>query len=778
MSAEKKTPLAFRILTKLFGDFLIDAAYRGVLGRPPDEAGFLAQRRVFRENNDLPQMLHTLVNSGEFAAKMEVSTILAVHKSAHQSHFKQLAHSPETSKKILLLGNCQVRGLARLFRAMTGDGEVKAMVMLPELVKRFELRDLAIKAAIAESHFIFVHPDETTHQLIKNNFPEYHHKVRSIPKVSFAGFHPDVDYVDDAKGDHIRGPLGDYQSSLAFFAWQNNLSKSETFALFSETVYERLGYFEYWSAAKEMLLRDGELAEFPLDRLFEKWSKRGCWMYSMNHPKLHTLADIARIALDRVGIKPLPAVEEFVDDEMSAESVWPVYPEIGARLGLEGHYFFKRATPFEFRDMPVPMMTLAQFIDESFEAYSKYERSELTCHRLKSGRFEKLLAHIKGAHLSVTPEGATVGDTSDLNTPKNTPPDPQKANPYSGLPDYQFWRRAIERLPASAVNPVVRAGFDLSRECKVATAGSCFAQHISRTLSKRGFNYYVTEGGENIAPHEATRRNFGIFSARFGNLYTARQLLQLIERAYGHFSPMEQSWTRADGKLVDPFRPQIEPDGFDSIEALEQSRRDHFAAVRDMFENLGVFVFTLGLTETWRSIGDGAVFPLAPGVVAGEMDRERYEFVNFNVNDVVTDLQLFIDRLTAINPSAKMILTVSPVPLIATYENQHVLVSTTYSKSVLRAAAGEISKANTQCDYFPSYEIITGNYNRGQYFENDLRSIRQEGVDHVMRIFLSSYANENPASTENCIDQQELMREMARANAVVCDEEAIDTSAK
>jgi GSCFA family len=143
---------------------------------------------------------------------------------------------------------------------------------------------------------------------------------------------------------------------------------------------------------------------------------------------------------------------------------------------------------------------------------------------------------------------------------------------------------------------------------------------------------------------------------------------------------------------------------------------------------------------------------------------------------VVSDLQQFVSQLLSINPNAKIILTVSPVPLIATYENQHVLVSTTYSKAVLRAAAGEITKAYPHCDYFPSYEIITGNYNRGQYFEDDLRSIKQEGVDHVMRLFLLSYSNEDTGHAQLSLStsQQEIVHEMAMANKVVCDEEAID----
>jgi GSCFA family/Polysaccharide biosynthesis enzyme WcbI len=773
---QEKTSIGFRLFTRLFGESLIQSAYRGILGRPPDNAGLRAHKLAFRRSNNLTQLLHRLAHSEEFAVTLEFSSALAAHRSAHLSNLKKLTHAVSLNQKILLLGNCQVRGLARLFRALTGDADVTAILMLPSVIERFEARDTELEAVIAESNFIFIHADEVTFQLLQNNFPKHYSKVRIIPKVGFAGFHPDVDYVNDSKGEHIFGPLGDYQSSIAFFGWKNSLSKSQTIQLFCESTYEQLGYFEYWNASKEMLLKDGELAGFPLDTLFETWSKRGCWMYSMNHPKLHTLADIARVVLERERINTLPGVEEFVDDEMSSQCVWPVYPEIGARLGLPGHYFFKRSTPFEFRDMPVPMMTLEQFIDESFEAYSKYDRSELTCHRLTSSRFEKLLASIKGAGVFGTPENTAGENNAVLNSPIITQPATQKTNPYAGLPDYQFWRRAIERLPASAVNPVVHPGFALNREFKVATAGSCFAQHISRTLAKHGFNYYVTEGGNTMPTQEAARRNFGVFSARFGNLYTARQLIQLLERAYGRFSPLDNSWTRGDGKLVDPFRPQVEPDGFESIEALEKSRHDHFTAVRDMFENLDIFVFTLGLTETWRNIVDGAVFPLAPGVVAGEMDRARYEFVNFDVRDVVIDLQNFLDKLAVINPNAKIILTVSPVPLIATYEHQHVLVSTTYSKSVLRAAAGEIAKANAHCDYFPSYEIITGNYSRGQYFETDLRSIRQEGVDHVMRIFLSSYANVNTGRIESGTDQQEIMNEMAHVNAAVCDEEAIETS--
>jgi GSCFA family/Polysaccharide biosynthesis enzyme WcbI len=771
MESGKKTFAAFSMFRKLFRKGMADATSQGTLRLEPDQADDLTRNADPRKEDKSATLLNTLISSRKSTARIPFGLLLEEQKNVQRDYFNRLAHASTTSKKILLLGNCQARGLARLMRAMIGDAETTAIELLPAAVKRIEARDPKLVKLITESDLIFVHHDGVTPQILESSYSPHFSKVRLIPKISFAAFHPDMDYIEDSKGDHVLGPLGAYHSSIAFFCWKHKLTKTETLKLFCEKTYQALGYFDYWALAKKMLLSEEEFTGIPLEHLVRKWEQRGSWMYSLNHPKLFALVDIAKAVLEREGIEILPGVEEFVDDEMNTENVWPIYPEIAKRLGLDGHYLFKRATPSVLRDMPVPMMTLEQFIDESFKAYSKYSRDELTCHRLASKRYEKILGESENSATSGDSESTTVTPTIQ-NITTNTP----ALNPYADLPDYQFWRRAVERLPIAEVNPVVDARFSLSRESKVATAGSCFAQHIARTLTAHGFNYYVTETGDGLSQPEAEQRNFGVFSARFGNLYTARQLVQLFDRAYGRFSPADDVWVRPDGRLVDPFRPQVEPVGFASVTALEQSRAAHFAAVREMFENLDVFVFTLGLTEAWRNRADGAIFPLAPGVVAGEMDHDRYEFINFGVKEVESDLEQFISQLSAINPSAKIILTVSPVPLIATYENQHVLVSTTYSKSVLRAAAGEIAKNNSHCDYFPSYEIITGNYNRGQYFEDDLRSIKQEGVDHVMRLFLLSYSNKKtshmqlPLSTS----QQEIMNEMAIANRVVCDEEAID----
>ena len=315
------------------------------------------------------------------------------------------------------------------------------------------------------------------------------------------------------------------------------------------------------------------------------------------------------------------------------------------------------------------------------------------------------------------------------------------SHPYRSLPAHAFWRRSVADPLPEDVDPVVSVPFSLAQSDRVATAGSCFAQHIARHLQDAGFGYLITETPHPVIPPDlAAVYNYGVFTARYGNIYTTRQLLQLFRRAYGTFVPSEDLWERGDGRWVDPFRPQISPDGYATPDEVLVDRHHHLSCVRRAFEEATIFVFTLGLTECWVSREDGAVFPLCPGVAGGTFDPNRHAFLNLSAGEVTADLVAFVDALRLVNATVRIILTVSPVPLIATAAGRHALVSTTYSKAVLRVAAEEVASARPDVAYFPSYEVITGQHARGKYFADDLRSVTESGVAHVMRLFLHHFA--------------------------------------
>jgi hypothetical protein len=352
-------------------------------------------------------------------------------------------------------------------------------------------------------------------------------------------------------------------------------------------------------------------------------------------------------------------------------------------------------------------------------------------------------------------------------------------SPYHTLPYYTRWKKAVAEPIYSSVDPVTNFPWKIAPSDKVATAGSCFAQHIARHLKQSGFNYYLVEDGHPLGD-EAQKEyfNFGTYSGRYGNIYTPKQLVQLIERAFGMFLPQEGIWINETGGFVDPFRPNIEPNGFSTEAELIADRRQHLAKVRLMFETLDVFVFTLGLTEAWRSRSDGSIFPVCPGVAGGIYDPEKYEFCNFGVSEIISDMERFLALLNDINPKARIVLTVSPVPLIATAEDRHVLVSTTYSKSVLRVACDEIERSHGNVAYFPSYEIITGAHAKGRYFADDLRNANEEGVSHVMRLFLQHATDchlaGNPAPNQT--DASNFIEQMMQVVQTTCEEELIEVS--
>ena len=212
--------------------------------------------------------------------------------------------------------------------------------------------------------------------------------------------------------------------------------------------------------------------------------------------------------------------------------------------------------------------------------------------------------------------------------------------PYTKGQDHTFWKRSIAESKLSDINPISQVQFPLLKDDIIASAGSCFAQHISRYLSQNGYKFLVTEKPHRFVDQNLSKEfNYGVYPARF-EIYTSRQLLQIIQRAYGHFTPTIGP-IRSGNRILDPFRPFIQPSGFVDEKEMELDRNAHLSAVREMFEGLDVFIFTLGLTECWESVDDGSILPICPGCGAGEYNSEKYIFRNLSVSEVVEDLSKF-----------------------------------------------------------------------------------------------------------------------------------------
>ncbi len=368
------------------------------------------------------------------------------------------------------------------------------------------------------------------------------------------------------------------------------------------------------------------------------------------------------------------------------------------------------------------------------------------------------------------------------------------ANPYSSLPESAFWKTAVASKPASEISGLWDPKFQIMPPHKVATFGSCFAQHIGRALRERGYYWYIAERApEGMTEENLKLFNYDLFSARTGNIYTTSLLRQWVEWALGEKPVPDEYWVK-DGRIYDPFRPAIEPNGFESVEEMRESRQCAITAFHQAITETKFFVFTLGLTESWFNKSQGYEYPMCPGTAVGTFNPAEHEFRNQQFEFVRSNLLEALTRIRSVNQTVRIILTVSPVPLTATKSGRHVLMATMESKSILRAVAGQLRSGHGWVDYFPSYEIISSPVFGGQFFEANMRSVAKAGVDFVMDSFFADLnrkfgADAAPAKAKakpNPLNPLNLLRrrppaggsDAETAEDVVCEEQLLEAFGK
>lgn len=343
-------------------------------------------------------------------------------------------------------------------------------------------------------------------------------------------------------------------------------------------------------------------------------------------------------------------------------------------------------------------------------------------------------------------------------------------HPYASLPARAFWRSSVAGRSAREIEDVWRPKFEIRPATPIATFGSCFAQHIGAALRARAFNWLQTEPPPRaLSPDNARAHGYDQFTCRTGNIYTAKMLRQWTDWSLGATQAPAEFW-ESDGRWFDPFRPTLEPGGFASREEARALRNFTLRSFARAVEAADIFVFTLGLTEGWRHRAQDYEYQICPGTREGRFDAQAHEFYNADYGEILADLAGALDAMTGANRRVKFLLTVSPVALAATASDQHVLVATTESKSILRAVAGAVARSRANVDYFPSYELVSSAALAGDRLAPDRRNASPEGVAQVMEAFFA--ALESPAAPP-----AESERAPERQVDAQCDEELLQAFA-
>lgn len=350
--------------------------------------------------------------------------------------------------RFAILGNCQAAYVAQCVRFLAPGCEVNAFLIFETSASTAEFNKIVNR--LTSYDCVLAQPQLRGNLSALTAFAGDERRIVYYPSIEFTAYHPDLVYIlRTASGSVVKSPVGDYHSALAFLCYSVGLNAEQTVARFNERVFARLGYFanSLWTTSERNLLDSGRNTGLPVERYFRSWVRRGCFMYSVNHPKLFVLADLAAGALASCGVTADPRLcEDYVPNDILLGPVWPVYPEIAARFGLNGSYHYKEASA---ADGTCPYFDLKRFVETSFIFYRNYKLAELSCQRVEAWKGDpRLVDYIVG--------DADPSPVADLPESGNAMPPADGASP--GLPSEMQnglcildW---INSTPAAAVREV------------------------------------------------------------------------------------------------------------------------------------------------------------------------------------------------------------------------------------------------------------------------------------------------------------------------------------
>jgi hypothetical protein len=246
----------------------------------------------------------------------------------------------------------------------------------------------------------------------------------------------------------------------------------------------------------------------------------------------------------------------------------------------------------------------------------------------------------------------------------------------------------------------------IDRTTPITAFGSCFAAYISDHLAERGYSVF----GRHL--------DLDAHIIRFGEgMVNSFAIRQQLEWALENKDFPADLWIAAN-------KEQAEPDP-----EIRMQTREIISATQ-------VFVITLGLSEIWYDKPSGEAFWRA--IPASRFDPARHGFRVSTVEENRFNIVQSLDLIRAARPDASIVLTLSPVPLMATFRPISCLTANSVSKAILRVALDQVMEEGRERGYYyPAYEMVTaGSFDP---FEEDNRHPKPEVVRRVMQTFERSY---------------------------------------
>lgn len=255
--------------------------------------------------------------------------------------------------------------------------------------------------------------------------------------------------------------------------------------------------------------------------------------------------------------------------------------------------------------------------------------------------------------------------------------------------------------------------FRLTHSTNLMLLGSCFSENIGRKLLDNKFQAKVNP--------------FGI---AFNPLSVATVVRRLL--ANENFGENDLVF---HNNVFQSFLHHGSFSHHDKTECLKNIS-ETFSDAADYILKTDVFLITFGTAYVYKLKPTGQVVANCHKFPADTFVRER-----LSVEEIVNEWTDIIAKLLVVNPSAKLIFTVSPIRhwKDGAHENQ-------ISKSILHLAIETLQeKFTSSIFYFPAYEIVLDELRDYRFFAEDMMHPSSVAVDYIWERFGETFFSKETA---------------------------------
>ena len=254
--------------------------------------------------------------------------------------------------------------------------------------------------------------------------------------------------------------------------------------------------------------------------------------------------------------------------------------------------------------------------------------------------------------------------------------------------------------------PAINFPFKISHKSQILCIGSCFTENIGSFLSVSKFNVLINP---------------------FGIIYNPISICQVVDKILDPKPIQESELVFQDNRYYHwDFHGDYSSDNLhDCLNLLNNQKK----IALDMLKDLDVLFITLGTANAFRHLDQDKVV-----ANCHKVPNSKFERIEIPSRIITQKLEKTITSLRKLNPSFKVVFTVSPVRHI-----RDGIINNQLSKARLIQSVHHLAKEIDNVFYFPSYELVMDDLRDYRFYKEDMIHINQTGLQYVWDYFKESF---------------------------------------